>query len=534
LKTGKNFLKFTPIQFSLFAWKSFSYLCKKQDVMKIFSVEQIREADHFTIRNEPIASIELMERAATQLFKWIKKRVDKTHTFHIFTGLGNNGGDGLVLARLLAKKGYSINVFVIKYSDKTSEDFQTNYDRLIKLGKSIKLYELKSNNDFPKIKEDDILVDAIFGSGLTRPVTGFIAETIDYFNSNAAIKIAIDIPSGLFADSYSDPKKGKIVRADYTLSFQMPKLAFLLPENDQFVGEWHILNIGLSADFINKTATSHFFLQKRDIFPMLHQRKKYDHKGTYGHALLIAGSYGKMGAAVLAAKACLRSGVGLLHVHIPISGYEIMQIASPETMLSIDRYDNYFSEVPKLGMYTAVGIGPGLGMEKQSQVALKVLIQESQTPIVFDADALNILSENKTWLAFLPAGSILTPHPKEFERLVGKWQNDFDKLQLLRNFSKRYNVYVVLKGANTATCFPDGNIYFNSTGNPGMATAGSGDVLTGIITGLLAQGYSSGQAAVIGVFIHGLAGDIAAKKSGFEAMVARDLVEALRKAFKTF
>ena len=209
-----------------------------------------------------------------------------------------------------------------------------------------------------------------------------------------------------------------------------------------------------------------------------------------------------------------------------------MQTATPESMLSIDRYDNYFSEVPKLAMYKAIGIGPGLGMEKQSQMALKVLIQESQTPIVFDADALNILSENKTWLAFVPKGSVLTPHPKEFERLVGKWSNDFEKLQMLRNFCAKHSIYVVLKGANTATCFPDGNIYFNSTGNPGMATAGSGDVLTGIITGLLAQGYSPGKATVIGVFIHGLAGDIAAKKTGYEALLAGDIIDNIGKAFK--
>lgn len=396
----------------------------------------------------------------------------------------------------------------------------------------IKLYEVKSKADFQAIDEDDILVDAIFGSGLTRPVSGFIGETIDHFNNNAAVKIAVDIPSGLFADKHSDPKKGKIVRADYTLSFQMPKLAFLLPENDQFVGEWHILDIGLSPDFINQTATNNFLMKKRDITPMLHQRKKYDHKGTYGHALLIAGSYGKMGAAILAAKACLRSGVGLVHAHIPKAGYEIMQIATPETMLSIDRYDYYFSEVPKLEIYTAIGIGPGLGMERQSQMALKVLIQESSTPIIFDADALNILAENKTWLAFLPAGSILTPHPKEFERLVGKWQDDFEKRQMLRNFSTKHNVYIVLKGANSAICFPDGNVYFNSTGNPGMATAGSGDVLTGIITGLLAQGYSSGQAAVMGVFLHGTAGDLAKKQKGMEALIAGDILENIGPAFK--
>ena len=499
--------------------------------MKILPVEKIREADEYTIKNEPIVSIDLMERAASQLCKWVKKRVDKYHTIKIFVGLGNNGGDGLALARLLAKKDYEVQVFIINYSENRSEDFKTNLARLEEIQKAgIKLINKKT--DFPEIGENDIVIDAIFGSGLTRAVTDFIGEVIDYINTRGSVTISIDIPSGLFADKHSISKEGSIIRADYTLSFQMPKLAFLLPENDEFVGQWHILDIGLHHDYINTADVNNFLLTKRDIQPALKTRNKFAHKGTFGHALLIAGSYGKIGAAILASKACLRSGVGLLHTHIPKVGYEIMQTASPECMLSIDRYDNYFSEVPDLDLYTAIGIGPGLGMEQQSQMALKLLIQNYPNPMVFDADALNILAENKTWLSFLPKGSILTPHPKEFERLVGKWPDDFEKLQMLRDFCFKFNVYVVLKGTYTCTCTPDGNCYFNSTGNPGMATAGSGDVLTGLITGLLAQGYSPGQAATTGVFLHGLAGDMASKKKGMEAMIAGDIIEYIGKAFK--
>jgi NAD(P)H-hydrate epimerase len=386
--------------------------------------------------------------------------------------------------------------------------------------------------DFPETDEEEVIVDAIFGSGLTRLIKGFIAEVINKINGSAAVKVAIDTPSGVFSDSSSIQDGGAIVRADYTLSFQFPKLAFMMPENDPYVGEWHVLDIGLHHDYINSVTTDNFFTVKEDVVPLVKKRRKFSHKGTFGHALLIAGSYGKMGAAVLAAESCLRSGVGLLHVHIPKVGYQIMQTALPEAMISLDRYDNYFSEVPNLSMYNVVGIGPGLGTEHQSQMALKLLIQEFKAPMVFDADALNILSENKTWLAFLPAGSILTPHPKEFERLTGKWTNDFGKLEMQRDFAKRYNIYVVLKGAHTSVCTPDGKCYFNSTGNPGMATAGSGDVLTGIITGLLAQNYTSGQAAVLGVYLHGLAGDLSAKKLGQEAMLAGDMVSLLGKAWK--
>ncbi len=498
--------------------------------MKILPIDKIREADAYTIKNEPIPSIDLMERAATQIFKWLIKRVDSTHPFKVFVGPGNNGGDGLAVARMLKSVDYPVEVYFVKFTDKTSEDFNINLQRLKKSG--ITFTELNPAAVFPEIGEEDIILDAVFGSGLTRPVKGFPGEIIDQINKTDAVKVAIDIPSGLFADKCSIEEENHILRADYTLSFQFPKLAFMMPENDPFVGEWHILDIGLHPDYINQVETDNFYTTKEDVIPLIKQRPKFSHKGTYGHALLIAGSYGKMGAAVLAAEACLRSGVGLLHVHIPKVGYSIMQTALPEAMISLDRYENYFSEVPDLTPYNAAGIGPGLGKEHQSQMALKLLIQEYPGPIVLDADALNILSENPTWLSFLPAGSILTPHPKEFERLAGKWNNDFEKLEMQRKFAQKYNIYLVLKGAHTAVCTPAGKCYFNSTGNPGMATAGSGDVLTGIILGLMAQRYNPAHAAVLGVYLHGLAGDLAASKLSQQGMIAGDIVKFLGKSYK--
>ncbi len=499
--------------------------------MKILPVEKIRQADAYTISHEPIADIDLMERAAGQLFRWIKKRVDKSHRFFVFAGLGNNGGDGLATSRLLTEAGYDVSVYVVRFSDKNSDSFQINYDRFLEFGNN-KLHDLKKDEPLPEIGEDDIVIDALFGSGLTRPVKGFPGEVIHHINSSPALKIAIDVPSGLFVDACSTASDGKIVRADYTLTFQFPKLAFLMPENDAFAGSWHVLDIGLHEHFIHDVKVNNSYVLRQDAAYILRPRKKFSHKGTYGHALLIAGSYGKMGAAVLAAHAALRSGVGLLHVHIPKAGYAIMQTALPEAMLSIDRYDNYFSDIPELSMYNAIGIGPGLGMQHQSQMALKLLIQQFKLPMVFDADALNILAENKTWLAFLPHYSILTPHPKEFERLAGKWNDDFERLKKQREFAEKYQVVVVLKGANTSICTPHGDCYFNSTGNPGMATAGSGDVLTGILTSLLAQGYVSVEAALLGVYLHGLAGDMATKKRSQEAMIAGDIIEWLGKAFQ--
>jgi len=317
------------------------------------------------------------------------------------------------------------------------------------------------------------------------------------------------------------------------LTFAPPKLAFFFPENDIFVGNWKLLDIGLSRDFIESARVQNFTLESNDVATILRKRNKFSHKGTFGHALIISGSTGKMGAAVLAARACLRSGPGLVTMRIPKSGVTILQTAVPEAMLSIDPGDDHFSETLELSTYSAIAIGPGIGTSVQTANALKIMIQHAKIPMLFDADAINILAENKTWLGFILKGCIFTPHPKEFERLVGKSSNNFDQNRMQRDFSFRYQCYIVLKGANTAITTPDGRCYFNTTGNPGMATGGSGDVLTGIITGLMAQGYSSLESCLLGVYIHGLAGDIALKEQGFESLIASDIVTNLGKSFQS-
>ncbi|MCF8303390.1 MAG: NAD(P)H-hydrate dehydratase, partial [Bacteroidales bacterium] len=300
----------------------------------------------------------------------------------------------------------------------------------------------------------------------------------------------------------------------------------------QYVGEWHVLPIGLHADFINHVNVKYYLVEKADIKPSLKKRNKFQHKGHFGHALLVAGAYGKTGAAVLAAKACLRTGPGLLTTHIPKAGYPIIQTAVPEAMTVIDSSEHIFSETGDIAPFNAIGVGPAIGMEKQTQNALKLLIQNSSVPLLFDADAINILGENKTWISFVPKGSIFTPHPKEFERLTEKAANDFERNQLQREFAVKYGVYVVLKGYHTSVACPDGSCYFNTTGNPGMATGGSGDILTGIILGFMAQGYSPKESAIIGVYLHGLAGDLAAEERGYEALIPSDMVEMLGAGFK--
>jgi ADP-dependent NAD(P)H-hydrate dehydratase / NAD(P)H-hydrate epimerase len=502
-----------------------------QSMIKILPIEKIREADAYTIENERIASVDLMERAAMQCFKWVHKKKPKRKNIIIFCGTGNNGGDGLVIARLLAKEGYQCSVFVVRFSEKCSEDFSVNLKRLEEIPE-VQIKDIRENDDSPEISPNDLVIDAIFGSGLSKPVKRFPDALIDHINSSGAVIIAIDIPSGMFADQLPDIKAGSVVRADYTITFQFPKLSFLFAESEQFVGEWHVLPIGLHPEFITAAQTSHYFIEHGDVSVLLKARKRFNHKGNFGHALLIAGSYGKIGAAVLAARACMRSGAGLITTHLPRRGYEIMQSSFPESMISIDEEENIFSGLRDTGSYYAIAIGPGIGMDEITANGLKLLIQNIRNPIILDADALNILGENKTWLSFLPPGSILTPHPKEFERLAGKASGSLERNEMQLAFSKKFNVYVILKGAFTSITTPDGKCFFNPTGNPGMATGGSGDVLTGILLGLISQGYTPLSCCLLGTFVHGLAGDLAAKKKGFESLIASDIVENLGKAFR--
>jgi len=501
--------------------------------MKILPVDKIREADLFTINNEPIADIDLMERAAGKCFDWLFQHFSTTYNIKIIAGTGNNGGDGLAIARMLAEKGYPVEVLLSGSLNNLSPNCKTNFERYKQLCNDTCIWReyLSELPDWNTNAEAILVVDALFGSGLTRKVSGGSADLIHYINNLKAIVISIDVPSGLYVDkTVKEEASPAVIQADYTLTFAPPKLAFFFPENDIYVGEWILLDIGISEKYLEQADVTNFMLTAASVKPLLRKRNKFDHKGIYGHSLLICGGKGKMGAAVLAAKACLRAGSGLVTVRIPQSGVDILQTAVPEAMLTIDPDKTCFSEMPKTDRYTAIGIGPGIGMDKRTAGAFKHLIQEG-VPLVIDADAINILGENKTWLSFLPSGCILTPHRKEFERIAGKASDDFHRCQLQRELAVKYSCYIVLKGANTCITTPAGRCFFNTTGNPGMATGGSGDVLTGIITALVAQHYSPLEASLLGVYLHGLAGDLVAQETGQEALVAGDIINKIGNAF---
>lgn len=500
---------------------------------KIFTSEQIRKIDAYTIEKEPIASIELMERASRELCSWIRKNFRKDTQFLFLIGPGNNGGDGWALARLLFHHGFeNIRFYVLKITEKLSSDSEINKKRLIE-ETDVKIKEIKTEEEFPFISGDDWIIDALFGSGLSRPLEGLAAELVEYVNDSEAIGvISIDIPSGLFSEDNSDNSPLNIIEADFTLSFQFPKLAFYFSDNEDYVGEWIILPIGLHPDIINQEPSPHKTLTKEELYERILYRSRFSHKGTFGHALLIAGSYGMMGAAVLACKAAVRSGAGLVTAHVPRLGYEIIQNAIPEVIVSIDESDLMFTGVNNLVNYTAICIGPGINKKTNTSRAVIDLLEEINIPLLIDADGLNILSEHKDWLDKLPEGTILTPHPREFDRLTKRHDSHYARFVTQKEFALKHNVIVVLKGAHTSIATPEGEVWFNTTGNPGMAKGGSGDVLSGIITSLLAQHYSPIDAALIGVYIHGLAGDIALKSQGFHALSPSDIISKLGKAFK--
>ena len=491
--------------------------------MKILSASQIRQWDEYTILHEPISSLDLMERAAAKCTDWLLLKFDKVAAVKIFCGKGNNGGDGLAIARQLAVKGISVDVYIIELGSIGSGDFQSNLTRLH--NHSARVHFIQEKSFLPILSNKDLLVDAMIGTGLKKPIEGLYAETVDHINKSGAAVVAIDLPTGMFADKQS--ATGQVIKATYTLTFQTLKFSFLFPENEEYTGNVEVLNIGLSRSYIPTVHTIFQLTGKELIGQIYRPRKQFSHKGTYGHALIVAGQHGKMGAAVLCSRACLRSGVGLVTTVIPQKQFSILQTAVPEAM-SVSQNEISSADWAK---YSAIGIGPGFGTSLEGMQMLETILAHFSNPIVVDADALNILSANKALLNELPPGSILTPHPKEFERLFGKSENHLERIQTARYYSQKLFVYIILKGHYSTLACPDGEVYFNSTGNAGMATGGMGDVLTGIVTGLLAQRYAPKEACIVGMYLHGLSGDMAAIENSEEALTAGDVVNYLGKAF---
>ena len=493
--------------------------------MKILNAEQLHAWDQHTIKTEPISSIDLMERAAKRVCEQIKTTHPISQHFLIICGTGNNGGDGLAIARLLWSLGYQIEVYYLNINNQFSENFKTNLTRIEHI-----LYPKQLNNTNHKLELErhSIIIDCIFGIGLSKPIEGYIKKLVEDINNKPNKIIAIDIPSGLHPDTQTT---STVISADLTYTFQVPKLTLMYPENGNIVGEVHILDIGLDHKFIESISSNTYYTTFEVVNNFLKRRNKFDHKGNYGHCLIVSGSYGKMGACQLSSIACLKTGTGLLTALIPSIGMDIMQTAVPEAMcITIEDFDAKNSH-----QYNAIGIGPGLGQDKGIKSLISDLfLNNPQLPFVIDADAINLIAKHDDLIKNIPKNSILTPHLKEFERLVGSCLTHQERIEKALAFSEQHQVYIILKGAHSAVTFPNGQVHFNSSGNPGMATAGSGDTLCGILTSLVGQGYNTKTACILGTYLHGLAGDIAAQKVGADSLIASDIINNLNKALQSF
>ena len=490
--------------------------------MFILSAEQMAQADQATLKKEQISSLALMERAAKSCFEWVHQRLKgESVKIHIFCGIGNNGGDGLVIARYLFEEHYDVECYIVNFSDKRSPEFLKNYDRLKEAGFWPEV--INSESVFPAIGDEDIVIDCIFGNGLNKAPRGFTKSLIDYLNNQKAFILSIDLPSGLYSSKSS--RGNSCIEATHILSFQYPKLAFFQPENAKYIKSWEVVSIGLDEDFAASLNSKYHLVLKEEVLPFYRHRNKWEHKGSFGHSLLIGGSFGKIGAMSLACNAALTIGSGLVSAFIPKCGYTVLQTSVPEVMVEVDN-ENYISYFNYKTKPSCIGIGPGLGTHEKTAEGFRKFLSENTLPLVIDADAINLLSQHKELLEFLPKDSILTPHPKELERLIGPWKDDFDKLHKGAALAKKYQIILVIKGAHS--CVLNGeNFYFNSTGNVGLATAGSGDVLTGILTGLKAQNYNALETALLGVYLHGLTADLGTQELGLASFNARHIIEYL-------
>jgi hydroxyethylthiazole kinase-like uncharacterized protein yjeF len=472
-------------------------------MLPLLTAPQIREADAYTIAHEPIASIDLMERAAKAFVGWfINHFPDKNQTIAIYCGTGNNGGDGLAIARMLKDHNYQfVDVKIARFSNKSSDDFNTNLQRLIP--SAIPIKEIKQDEDLP-VENSNIIIAALLGTGLNKPLSGDFERLVNYLNSLQKIIVGVDVPAGLFSEGEVDPS-ATVLKTDLVITFQQPKISFLLPESSPYIKCWEAVNIGISERFIRSLNSPYQLVEEKDIRAKLKPRQRFTNKGTYGHALMIAGQPETMGAALLCSSACAHTGAGLTTACIPHSGLIALNSYLPEIM-AIVRWE---SEQPEIewAKFNTVAIGPGLGKDENALALFTNLLKNYDQPVVIDADAINLLAVRQELWEYIPEGSILTPHVKEFDRLFGDHKNWWQRLQTGKQKAREHKVYIVLKNDYTITITPHEKVFFNSTGNAAMASGGMGDVLTGVLASLLAQKYSPEEACIIGNYIHGKAGD---------------------------
>lgn len=497
--------------------------------MKVFSRKQLHEANQATMQKQEVTSTDLMERSGNQIYNWLHQRLQGAPVpIHVFCGIGNNGGGGMVVARLLIENGYRVKSYIVNYSTTRAKDFLINYDRVKNATKDWPLL-MAADSEMLQIGSQDIIIDALFGTGLDRPLEGWVKKIVQHINALPCFKLSIDMPSGLSANSPLFDAEA-VIKSGHVLTFEAPKLAFFLPESAQFAPFFEVLDIGLDKAYFNESKGIADVIAKPEAQQLYQQREKFSHKGTFGHTLIVAGSYGKIGAATLASKAAFKIGAGMVTTFVPQCGYSILQSSLPEAMVLTDVDEKQITAIDYAVEPSSIAVGMGIGTSKETQKALLAFFKKVKCPIVIDADAINCIAMSKELQKHIPKNSVFTPHEGELKRLVGEWTDDYDKIEKTKAFAKKHEAVVVIKGANSLVVFED-ELFINTTGNPGMATAGSGDVLSGAIAGLLAQRYDYLIASVFGVYLHGSGGNILAHHLSYEALLAGDIANGLGDAY---
>lgn len=500
--------------------------------MKIFDNDTIRAIDKATIEHENVSAIDLVERAAEAIACEIISRWRPNKPITIFAGFGNNGADALAVARLLIEQGYSPVIYLFNIGgNMLGNECRICRDRLRDLNYA-NFYEVIDHFALPALSPNHVVIDGLFGSGLNRPIYGGFVTLIQFINDSGATVVSIDVPSGLLGDWNVNPINRNIIHADLTLAIQFPRLAFFLKDNSGLVGEWKVLNIDLSSEAINNSQSNFYLVEKSDIRCSIKRRNSFASKADCGSALIIAGSYGMMGAAVLSANGAIRSGVGKITVHSPQCGYNVMQVSAPEAMFVADKHELIPTDLTPRHKYDAIAVGPGIGTHEYTIQALELFLKNTKQPIILDADALNCIALRPSLLNYIPTNSIITPHAGEFDRIFGEHKSDEARLKKALDRAKRYGIIIVLKGRHTAVVRHDGKIFFNTSGNASLATAGSGDVLTGIMAGFLAQGYAPEIASLIAIYVHGIAGEISSETHGIFGVKSGDIANNVGCAIK--
>lgn len=501
--------------------------------MKLFTTEEIRAIDRYTIEQEGVPSLELSERMAEGVADEISSRWRSNKPTMVFAGPGNNGADALGTARLLFERGFRPEVYLFNIGgDKLSADCTAARDRMLAEVPEIVFHEVRDRFSMPKITTNHLVIDGLFGSGLREELQGGFKSLVQYINDENATVVSIDLPSGMFGDWNPQIVNRNTIHATLTLAVQFPRISFFIPDNAELIGEWKVIDIGLSEKAMASAPPNFCLVEQRDVHRRLRHRKEFASKADFGSAILYAGSYGMMGAAILAARGALRGGVGKLTVNAPKCGYQILQSSVPEALFRHNRGEISIVDIHPERDFSAIAVGPGIGTNELTVKAVEDFLASINQPVILDADALNCIALKPSILNTIPVLSILTPHAGEFDRLFGPQPSAEARLRKAIEMAKYYNILIILKGRYTAIVRPDGKVYFNSSGCPAMATAGSGDVLTGVLLSMLAQGYPAELASLIAVYVHGVAGEMAAAEQGEYGVTAGDIADHIGKAIR--